>query len=128
MARWGRQTTFFLTPLVKYWIHPHNIVEPWNPNLLNAGSAVLCFVCIYILLRRREWTLALYLAMSIILPLSSGILQSLDRHTAAFFPVFMALAIVEKSNTVDQTIRFIFVMLLGIMTALFAANFTIAVT
>ena len=128
MARWGRTATFFLVPLVSYLIHPHRIVEPWNPNLLNAVSALLCFVGVYILIRRREWTLALYTAMSIILPLSSGILQSLDRHTAAFFPVFMALAIVGKSSTLDQTIRFIFVILLGIMTALFAANYTIAVT
>jgi len=128
MVRWGRKPTFFLIPLVKYFIHPHQLLESWNFNFLNAVSALLCFVCVYILIRRREWALAFYTFMSIVLPLSTGLLQSLDRHTAAFFSVFMALAIAARTYTLDQTIRFIFVIILGIMTALYAANYTIAVT
>jgi hypothetical protein len=128
VANWGRKPSiFFLTALVKYLIHPHQIMEPWNFNLLNAASALLCFVCIYVLIRRREWALAFYSLMSIILPLSSGILQSLDRYTLTFFPVFIGLAIAAKTDKVDQTIRFVFIILLGLMTAMFAANFTIAV-
>jgi Gpi18-like mannosyltransferase len=125
--RWGRRPSFFLTALVKYLIHPHQIMESWNLNLLNAASALLCFFCVYLLIRRREWALAFYTFMSIFLPLSTGLLQSLDRYTVAFFPVFMALAIAARSYNVDQTIRFIFVILLGIMSALFAANYTVAV-
>ena len=129
VRNWGRKpSVFFLSALMKYLIHPHQIIEPWNFNLLNAGSALLCLVCVYILIRRREWALAVYILISIVLPLSSGILQSLDRYTVAFFPVFMALGIAAKSERVDQTIRFVFVILLGIMTALFAANYTIAVS
>src|SRR5262249_30721643 len=41
MVRWGRKPTFFLTPLVKYFVHPHQILESWNFNFLNAISAVL---------------------------------------------------------------------------------------
>jgi hypothetical protein len=128
VRHWGRKPAFFLTGLFNYALHPHQVLEPWNPNLLNFSSAILCFVAIYILLRRREWTLAFYAAVSIILPLSSGILQSLDRYTLAFFPVFMALAIAARTERMDQTIRFVFVMLLGIMTALFAANYSALVT
>ena len=128
VRHWGRKPGFFLSGLFKYAIHPHQVLEPWNPNLLNFASAILCFVAIYILIRRREWTLAFYASISILLPLSSGILQSLDRYTLAFFPVFMALAMVARSERLDQTIRFVFVILLGIMTALFAANYSFAVT
>jgi hypothetical protein len=128
VRNWGRKPSFFLTSLFKYAIHPHQVLEPWNPNLLNFASAILCFVAIYILIRRREWTLAFYASMSILLPLSSGILQSLDRYTLAFFPVFMALGIAARTERLDQTIRFVFVILLGIMTALFAANYSAAVT
>jgi hypothetical protein len=85
-------------------------------------------VCVYILVRRREWALAVYAFVSIFLPLSSGILQSLDRYALIIFPMFMALGIAAKSDRLDQTIRFIFVILLGIMAALFAANYTIAVS
>jgi Gpi18-like mannosyltransferase len=127
VAHWGRKPGFFLTALSKYVIHPHMILEPWNFNLLNAGSALLCFFCVYVLLRRREWALATYAFLSIFLPLSSGLLQSLDRYALIIFPMFMGLAMVAKSERTDTTIRFIFVILLGIMTALFAANYTIAV-
>jgi hypothetical protein len=40
----------------------------------------------------------------------------------------MALAIAARTERMDQTIRFVFVMLLGIMTALFAANYSALVT
>jgi Gpi18-like mannosyltransferase len=127
VAHWGRKPGFFLTALAKYVIHPHTIIEPWNFHLLNAGSALLCLFCVYVLARRREWALAVYAFLAIFLPLSSGLLQSLDRYALIIFPMFMALAMLAKSERVDTTIRFVFIILLGIMTALFAANYTIAV-
>ncbi|HEX6043948.1 MAG TPA: hypothetical protein VFZ22_05620 [Pyrinomonadaceae bacterium] len=127
VAHWGRKPGFFLTALAEYVIHPYIILEPWNFNLLNAGSALLCLFCVYILARRREWALAVYAFLAIFLPLSTGMLQSLDRYALIIFPMFMALAMVAKSERTDTTIRFIFIILLGIMTALFAANYTIAV-
>ena len=117
VAHWGRKPGFFLTALGKYLIHPHTILEPWNFNLLNAGSALLCFFCVYVLIRRREWALAAYAFMAIFLPLSTGMLQSLDRYALIIFPMFMGLAMAAKSEKTDTTIRFIFVILLGIMTA-----------
>lgn len=127
VAAWGRTPGFFLTPLLKYLIHPHQVMEPWNFNLLNAASALLCFGCIYLLLRRREWTLAIYAICSVLLPLSSGRLQSFDRYTLVFFPIFIALGQVAQGERLDQTIRVVFVLLLGLMTALFAANYSVAV-
>lgn len=128
VGAWGRKSTFFLTPLVKYLSHPHKVVEPWNFNLLNAAAALLSFWAVYILIRRREWALAVFVLLSITLALSSGLLQSLDRYALGFFPMFMALGIAVRSYNADQAIRFAFVILLGVMTALFAANFTIAVS
>jgi hypothetical protein len=126
---WNRKPTiFFLGPLIKYLIHPHTIAESWNMNILNAGAALLCFVCIYVLARRREWALAVYTFLAILLPLSSGLLQSFERYTLGFFPVFLGLGIVAKSQYLDQGIRFVFVILLGIMTMLFAATYSNALT
>lgn len=128
-AAWGRQPSiFFLSPLIKYLSHPHTIVLPWNMQLLNALSALLCFVCIYILARRREWAFAIYVFLSVFLPLSSGMLQSLERYTMGFFPVFIALGIAIRSERSDQVLRFVFVFLLGLMTLLFAGIFTNALT
>ena len=120
-AAWGRKpSVFILGPLFNYLIHPYEIVAGWHFNLMNAACALLCFFAIYVLLRRREWALALYTVMAVILPLSTGVLQSLGRYTVGFFPVFIALAIAVRSSHVDQAIRFVFVFMLGIMTFLFA--------
>ena len=126
---WGRKPTFFfIGPLIKFLLNPQNVSESWNLHLLNAACVLLCFVCIYILVRRREWAFALYTFMSIVLPLSSGVMQSFERYTMGFFPVFLALGVAVKSERLDQTIRFIFVFLLGIMTTLFAAGYTNALS
>ena len=126
---WGRKpSVFFLSPLIKWLLNPHPIASAWNVELLHAATALLGFFCIYLLIRRREWAFALYTSMSIFVPLSSGILQSLERYTMGFFPVFIALAIAVQSERSDITIRFVFVFLLGIMTLLYAANFTNALS
>ena len=124
-AAWGRHPSiFFLRPLINWLIGPHIVAQPWNVQLLSVAAVFLCFACIYILARRREWALALYTLMSVVLPLSSGVLQSLERYTMGFFPIFIALGVAAKSEHCDQTIRFVFVFLLGIMTALYAAAYT----
>ena len=126
---WGRKPNlFFIGPVVRYLMNPYNVAESWNVHLLNAACVLLCFVCIYILVRRREWAFALYTLLSIIPPLSSGVMQSFERYTMGFFPVFIALGIAVQSERLDQTIRFVFVFLLGIMTTLFAAGYTNALS
>ena len=126
---WGRKpTVFFIGPLIRFLLHPQNVAEAWNLHLLNAACVLLCFVCVYILARRREWALALYTLISIMLPLSSGVMQSFERYTMGFFPVFIALGIGVKSDYTDQAIRFVFVFLLGIMSVLFAAGYTNALS
>jgi hypothetical protein len=125
---WGREPSiFFLRSMINWLVGPH-LITPWNVELFSVTSALLCFVCIYILARRREWAFALYTLISIILPLSSGNLQSLERYTMGFFPIFIALGIAAKSEHCDQSIRVIFVFLLGIMTALYAAGYSNALT
>jgi hypothetical protein len=123
---WGREPSiFFLRPVINWWLNkPLMLVQSWNTPLLHVAAMLLCFVCVYILARRREWAFALYVLMSVILPLSSGQLASLERYTMGFFPIFIALGIVAKTEHRDQTIRVIFVTLLGIMTALYAAAYT----
>lgn len=126
---WGRNPTFFfLGPLFTYLMHPYEITAGWHFNLLNASCALLCFFCIYVLVRRREWAFAFYTLISVLLPLSSGVLQSLERYTMGFFPVFIALAVAVRSEHVDQAIRFVFVFLLAIMTFLYTIGLATALS
>jgi hypothetical protein len=126
---WNRKPEFFfIVPVIKYVLSPQNVAGSWNVHLLNAACILLCVACIYVLAKRREWAFALYTLLSIIPPLSSGVMQSFERYTMGFFPVFIALGIVATSERLDQTIRFVFIFLLGIMTTLFAARFTNALS
>lgn len=125
-AAWSRQSAFFLRPLFNYIMNASEVAVPWNFQLLNFAAAVLTFVCVYLLVRRREWSLAFYALFTIVIPLSSNTLQSMARYTMVIFPIYIALATVGKSKRIDQVIRLVFVALLALMTALFAAHFSIA--
>jgi Gpi18-like mannosyltransferase len=128
-AAWGRKPSIFiLGPLFNYLIHPYEIVAGWHFNLLNACCALLCFFAIYVLVRRREWALALYTLLAVVLPLSTGVMQSLERYTMGFFPVFIALAVTVRSEHTDHAIRFVFVFLLGIMTLIYTIGLAMALS
>jgi Gpi18-like mannosyltransferase len=128
LAAWGRTSGFFLLTLFDYVIHPRAISDSWNFRLLNFAAAVTALACGVLLARRRQWSLALYTLLSIIAPLSSMLLQSHARYVVTIFPVFMVLAQWGRQPLVDQTIRTVFIVLLALMSALFAANFSIALS
>lgn len=125
---WGRHPTFFLNPLLDYFRKPYEIALPWNFVLLNVAVALLAFACSYLLIRQRQWAFAAYTLLTVLLPLSSASVLSVGRYTSVCFPVFIALSATGRSARIDRTIRAIFIAGLGLMTALFAARFTMALT
>jgi len=125
---WGRHFGFFLIPLFQYVSKPYDIAVPWNVLLLNFAAGLLSLWAVYALAKRRDWSLALFQFLLIVIPLSTMTLLSLARYVSVFFPLFLALALATPANgKVDQTIRFVFVSLLALMTALFAGHVTFAV-
>jgi hypothetical protein len=128
LLAWGRTTGFFLRTLFDYVIHPRIISDSWNFRFLNFAASVMALACGIILAKRRQWELSLYTLLSIIAPLSSLLLQSHARYVLTIFPVFMVLAQWGRHPLVDQTIRVIFISLLALMSALFAAHFGIAMS
>ena len=128
LVAWGRKSGFFLLTLFAYIVRFRVVVESWDFWLLNFAAAVMVLACGVVLLRRRQWSLALYTLLSIIAPLSSLLLQSHARYALTIFPVFMVLAGWGRSPIVDQTIRTVFVVILGLMAALFAAHFSVAMS
>lgn len=123
---WGRGTGLFWRPLVDYVLHFRELGLPWNFKLLNFASAILAFGCAFALIKRREWALALYTLLAVVVPLSSLSLQGVDRYVMVIFPVFMVLAVAGRRSKLDQTIRAVFIALLSLMAALFAARFSFA--
>lgn len=128
LVAWGRTTGFFMRTLFDYIARFWVVEESWNFHALNFAASVLALTCGVVLAKRREWSLSLYTLLSIIAPLSSLLLQSHARYVLTIFPVFMVLAEWGRHPLVDQTIRTVFIALLGLMTALFAAHFSIAMS
>src|SRR5689334_7007016 len=91
-ASWGRHFGFFLIPLFQYASKPYDIAVPWNALLLNFAAGLLSLWAVYSLVKRRDWSLALYQLLLIVMPLSTMTLLSLARYASVFFPLFIALA------------------------------------
>jgi hypothetical protein len=126
LVTWGRSAGLFVVPLLQYLRHPLMIAIPWDFKLLNFAAAVTALACGLVLLKRRQWTLAFYTLASMVVALSSLLLQSQARYAMVVFPIFMVLAVAGRRARVDELIRAVFLVLLGLMTALFAAHFSIA--
>ena len=128
LVAWQRSSGFFLLPLFNYILRFRLVVESWDFHALNFAASLLALACGIVFAKRREWPFALYTLLSIIAPLSSLRLQSHARYVLTIFPVFMLLAQWGRQPLVDQTIRTIFIVMLGLMAALFATYFTVAMS
>ena len=127
-AAWGHSLGIFLRPLWEYLKNPLDISFRWDFRLLNFLAALLGLACGAVLLKRKQWALATYTLLCVILPLSAMHLQSLTRYTMIAFPIFLLLGEVGRSSLLDQIIRTVFVFVLGVMTLLFAINFSMAMS
>jgi hypothetical protein len=128
MAAWGRKAGFFFSPLLDYLGHPAEIVAHWDFRLLNFLAVTIALACGAFLLKRRQFALATYTLLALLVALSSALLQSQARYTMVVFPVFMALALLGRRPKLDQLIRAVFLVLFALMCALFAAHFTLALS
>lgn len=128
LTAWGRKAGFFFTPLLDYLWQPTEIAAHWNFRFLNFSAAACVLICGLVLLKRREFVLAVYTLSSVLLGLSSSLLQSQARYAMVVFPAYMVLARAGRRERVDQLISAIFLVLFALMTALFAAHFTIALS
>lgn len=124
---WGHSAGFFWRPLLTFLREPWLVSAGWDFRLLNFAAAVLALVSVVVLLKRREWALGLFAAVSILAPMSSQpLLQSLARYVMVIFPVFIVLAVAGRGPRLDNSIRAIFIGLLCLMSAMLAAGVTLA--
>jgi hypothetical protein len=128
MAAWGRKAGFFFSPLLDYLSHPSEIAAHWDFRLLNFLAVTIALACGVALLKRRQFGLATYTLLAVLVALSSALLQSQARYAMVVFPVYMALALLGRRAKLDQLIRAVFLVLLALMSALFAAHFTLALS
>jgi hypothetical protein len=127
-AAWGRQVEVLDAPgtLLDLLHHPADLSRSWDFRILNVAATVLALGSVAVLARRRQLDLALYTLAGAVLPLSTGSFQAMSRYVMVLFPVFLVLGEAGRVRPVDGVIRTAFAVLLGLLTALFGARFTIA--
>jgi len=128
LVTWGRSPGFFVVTLLGYLRNPWVIAVPWDFRIINFTGAALALICGAVLLKRRQWTLGVYTLLCVIAALSSLVLQSQARYAMVLFPMYLVLAEAGERPYVDETIRTISIALFTLMTALFAAHFSIAMS
>ena len=117
---------FFLSPLVRYALHP-TVFHAWSFLPLQFATAVFALVCVWRFARRQQWVLALYLAASMVLPLSAGLFGSFTRFMMVCFPVTLELArMAEDRPMLDHAIRLTFAAFLALYTLACALKFGLA--
>ncbi|MGB8508907.1 MAG: mannosyltransferase family protein [Pyrinomonadaceae bacterium] len=126
---WGRSTGFFVFTLYEYLRDPLLIAIPWDFRTLNFAGACLALAGGALLLKWRQWALGAYTLLAVMVALSSLILQSQARYAMVLFPAFIALAVMtDERPRLDAAIRVVSLALLSLMTALFAAHFSVALS
>jgi hypothetical protein len=128
MTAWGRKAGLFFSPLYEYLRQPGEIAAHWDFKLVNFLALVMALTSAVTLLKRRQFPFAVYALLSLLVALSSALLQSQARYTMVVFPVYIVLATWGRRAMLDQMIRSIFLVLFGLMTAMFAAHFTLVLS
>ncbi len=90
--KWGRELQPPWVALMDYVNRPLKIAMPWNPRLLNFSLTVMA-LCSVVACWRRGWRdLAVFTALTVLAPLSTGTLISMTRYIGVAPGVFIALA------------------------------------
>ncbi|QBD81401.1 hypothetical protein EPA93_37685 [Ktedonosporobacter rubrisoli] len=103
---WGRSA---LNPLQLMW-HMLRYPRPanpydWNFYALNMLVIVLFLLSLIPILRKLPFTYGLFALLFILMPLSSGITNSIARYYMEVFPVFMLLAWWTSQGSFEQQLR-----------------------
>lgn len=114
---WHRRPTAFVTPLFEYLRHPSQVGMSWNLATFNFLAAMLLLVAALACLRRKQWAFAAYTLLVVIIPLSTGSLQSIGRYALGAFPLFVWLAKVGARPLADRLILTASALLLGWLVA-----------
>jgi hypothetical protein len=128
MAAWGRRPAPFWRPLLDYAREPLLLATGWDFRAVNFFAAALAIACAAVLFKRRQFALALYTLASIIIPLSSGMLQSHERYAMVLFPVYFVVAVAARRPRLDFALRAASLVLLTLMTLLFCYRVDMALS
>lgn len=119
---WHRHLAAPWTSIINSW---HKIAHAANGQTIANQSIELSFTALMIgvLLggfRKLKPSYIAYMALSIVVPMSTSSLMSMQRFALVLFPMFPILALWGKRPSVNNAIVALFLPLLGLFTVLFA--------
>jgi hypothetical protein len=127
---WGREVQSPLTAITRLFQAPPG---GWWQGLMQGAIDhhnwidffffVLFLVLGIVLLAKKRWSEGAFILLSILIPLSTGMLLSMRRIVWVLFPAFVLLAQAGENKWVDRTLIVWFTLGLALFTALFANGY-----
>ena len=100
----------------------------WNFRALNLLMLLFLALATWLLWKRGQAALAVFVAASFVVVLVSGSLQSAGRYVLSTFPVFLALASLRWSPRTHALALHVLAVLLGALSVLYALHYDLAMT
>ncbi len=107
------------SPLATLYEETRDINLAENHKVLDLINTVLLLALVAYSLRRLDSSLTILLFLSILMPITSGKVHSMERY-ALMPPVFLALGLATKRPAVERAVLVVMAMFLGLHTVLFA--------
>ncbi len=121
---WGRSTSgSFILP------NPETLLTwsaAWNFSMLNFTALCLSLFATAHCVRRKRISWALFLAVPVLIAVSTGTLQSLTRFVMVLFPVHFAVAEVIHDTKYELALIALYAALLGILSLGYGTHVTMA--
>jgi hypothetical protein len=125
---WNRH----LAPPWVSFIHAYKVLSTTHTSSVFAGEVIevaftILMIAVFIAgIRRLRPSFVAYMALSILVPLSTSSLMSMPRFALVLFPMFVVLALWGGRSAVNSAIVAFSLPLLGLFTVLFANWYWVA--
>lgn len=123
---WGRELHAPWTALLGYLSRPHRMVTEWNAEILNFSMTLLAIASVVTCWRKGWRGIALFTALTVVAPLSTGTLMSMTRYIGVAPGVYLAFAAwSQQSRRAGQALLIGLVAAMTLLCTLFAAGINV---
>ena len=123
---WGRTLTLPFKAFGVVLIKPYFLASDWNLRPLNFIAFCAAAAVSVWLLRRQQWGLALFTALSVLAPAMTGSLTSMARYTFALFPVAIVYGLWSAKGSRERIALAAMSVVLAVLVIAFERNLAFA--
>ena len=123
---WGRTLTLPFKAFGVVLVKPYFLASDWNLRPLNFIAFCAAAGVSVWLLRRQQWGLALFTALSVLAPAMTGSLTSMARYSFVLFPVAMVYGLWSGKGSRERAVLTLMTVLLAVLAVAFERNLAFA--